>query len=117
MKDIHLYTAPTSNGWKPIIFLEEADIEYDITAISFDKREQKENESLARRRRGELLELLHELLLLRLRRRELRVRLPRGPEDWVQTRGREQSIPGWELLLALIVFDPPNPPSSIKKLF
>jgi GST-like protein len=46
MKDIHLYTAPTSNGWKPIIFLEEADIEYDITAISFDKREQKEKEYL-----------------------------------------------------------------------
>ena len=46
MKDIHLYTAPTSNGWKPIIFLEEADIEYDITAINFDKREQKEKEYL-----------------------------------------------------------------------
>tara|TARA_B100001996_G_scaffold375862_1_gene356358 strand:+ start:105 stop:809 length:705 start_codon:yes stop_codon:yes gene_type:complete len=46
MKDIHLYTAPTSNGWKPIIFLEEADIEYEITAISFDKREQKEKEYL-----------------------------------------------------------------------
>ena len=41
-----LYTAPTSNGWKPIIFLEEADIEYDITAINFDKREQKEKEYL-----------------------------------------------------------------------
>ena len=23
-KDIHLYTAPTMNGWKPVIFLEEA---------------------------------------------------------------------------------------------
>ena len=46
MKDIHLYTAPTSNGWKPIIFLEEADIEYDITAINFDKREQNEKEYL-----------------------------------------------------------------------
>ena len=46
MKDIHLYTAATSNGWKPIIFLEEADIEYDITAINFDKREQKEKEYL-----------------------------------------------------------------------
>tara|TARA_B100001250_G_C19549872_1_gene678527 strand:- start:66 stop:770 length:705 start_codon:yes stop_codon:yes gene_type:complete len=46
MKDIHVYTAPTSNGWKPIIFLEEANVEYDITAINFDKREQKEKEYL-----------------------------------------------------------------------
>ena len=46
MKDIHVYTAPTSNGWKPIIFLEEANVDYDITAINFDKREQKEKEYL-----------------------------------------------------------------------
>ena len=39
--DIHLYTAPTSNGWKPIIFLEEAGIEYDLTSVNFAKREQK----------------------------------------------------------------------------
>ena len=45
-KDIHLYTAPTSNGWKPIIFLEEAGIQYDITSINFAKREQKTPEYL-----------------------------------------------------------------------
>ena len=32
-KDIHLYTAPTMNGWKPVIFLEEAGIEYDLSLI------------------------------------------------------------------------------------
>lgn len=40
-KDIHLYTASTMNGWKPVIFLEEADVEYDITYIDFSKKEQK----------------------------------------------------------------------------
>ena len=45
-KDIHLYTAPTSNGWKPIIFMEEAGVEYDLTSIDFDKREQKTPEYL-----------------------------------------------------------------------
>ena len=45
-KDIHLYTAPTSNGWKPIIFLEEAGIKYDITSIDFAKKEQKAPEYL-----------------------------------------------------------------------
>ena len=41
-----LYTAPTSNGWKPIIFMEEAGVEYDLTSIDFDKREQKTPEYL-----------------------------------------------------------------------
>lgn len=40
-KDIHLYTASTMNGWKPVIFLEEAGIEYDLTYIDFAKQEQK----------------------------------------------------------------------------
>jgi GST-like protein len=29
------------NGWKPVIFLEEAGIEYDLTYIDFSKKEQK----------------------------------------------------------------------------
>ena len=41
MKDILLYTAPTMNGWKPLILLHEADIGYDLVPISFDRREQK----------------------------------------------------------------------------
>ena len=43
-KDIHVYTAPTMNGWKPIIFLEEAGIEYDLTYVDFSKKEQKDKE-------------------------------------------------------------------------
>lgn len=39
--DIHLYTAATMNGWKPVIFLEEAGIDYELTAIDFSKKEQK----------------------------------------------------------------------------
>ena len=40
--DIHLYTASTMNGWKPVIFLEEAEVAYDLTPIDFAKQEQKE---------------------------------------------------------------------------
>lgn len=40
-KDIHLYTASTMNGWKPVIFLEEAGVDYDLTHIDFAKKEQK----------------------------------------------------------------------------
>ncbi len=40
-KDIHLYTASTMNGWKPVIFLEEAEVPYDLTHIQFSKKEQK----------------------------------------------------------------------------
>lgn len=40
-KDIHLYTASTMNGWKPVIFLEEAGVEYELTYIDFSKKEQK----------------------------------------------------------------------------
>lgn len=39
--DIHLYTASTMNGWKPVIFLEEAEIAYELTHIDFSKKEQK----------------------------------------------------------------------------
>lgn len=39
--DLHLYTAATMNGYKPVIFLEEAGIPYDLTYIDFNKREQK----------------------------------------------------------------------------
>lgn len=39
--DIHLYTAPTMNGWKPLIFLHEAEVEYEMTAMDFSKKEQK----------------------------------------------------------------------------
>jgi len=39
--DIHLYTASTMNGWKPVIFLEEAEVAYDLTYIDFGKQEQK----------------------------------------------------------------------------
>jgi len=38
---IHLYTAATMNGWKPLIFLEEAGVEYELTHIDFSKLEQK----------------------------------------------------------------------------
>lgn len=41
MADIHLYTAATMNGYKPVIFLEEAGVEYDLTFIDFAKNEQK----------------------------------------------------------------------------
>ena len=39
--DIHLYTAATMNGYKPVIFLEEAGVPYDLTSINFSKQEQK----------------------------------------------------------------------------
>ena len=39
--DIHLYTANTMNGWKPLIFLHEAEIEYELTPVRFSAREQK----------------------------------------------------------------------------
>ena len=39
--DIHLFTASTMNGWKPVIFLEEAGIAYDLTPIDFANKEQK----------------------------------------------------------------------------
>ena len=44
--DILLYTANTMNGWKPLIFLHEGEIEYDMVPISFSKKEQKAPEYL-----------------------------------------------------------------------
>lgn len=41
MADLHLYTAPTMNGWKPLIFLEEAELPYALTYVRFDRKEQK----------------------------------------------------------------------------
>lgn len=38
--DILLYTAATMNGYKPVIFLEEAGIDYDIDVIDFSKQDQ-----------------------------------------------------------------------------
>ena len=39
--DIHLYTAATMNGYKPVIFLEEAGVPYDLTFVNFANQEQK----------------------------------------------------------------------------
>jgi GST-like protein len=39
--DIHLYTAATMNGYKPVIFLEEAGVPYELTFVDFAKKEQK----------------------------------------------------------------------------
>ncbi|MEM9839347.1 MAG: glutathione S-transferase N-terminal domain-containing protein, partial [Pseudomonadota bacterium] len=44
--DIHLYTAATMNGYKPVIFLEEAGVPYDLTFVNFAKQEQKAPEYL-----------------------------------------------------------------------
>ena len=44
--DILLYPANTMNGWKPLIFLHEAEIAYDMVPIDFSKREQKAPEYL-----------------------------------------------------------------------
>ncbi|WP_022708565.1 glutathione S-transferase family protein [Paracoccus zeaxanthinifaciens] len=39
--DILLYTANTMNGWKPLIFLHEAQIDYELVPIDLGKKEQK----------------------------------------------------------------------------
>ena len=39
--EIQLYTAATMNGYKPVIFLEEAEVPYDLTFVDFSKQEQK----------------------------------------------------------------------------
>lgn len=41
MSEITLYTAPTANGWKASIALEELGIDYDVESLHFDKNEQK----------------------------------------------------------------------------
>ncbi|MCE0506597.1 glutathione S-transferase N-terminal domain-containing protein [Roseivivax sp. GX 12232] len=44
--DILLYTANTMNGWKPLIFLHEAGIDYELAPVDFGKKEQKAPEYL-----------------------------------------------------------------------
>ncbi|MEM1025000.1 MAG: glutathione S-transferase N-terminal domain-containing protein [Myxococcota bacterium] len=39
--DILVYTAPTMNGWKPLIFMEEAELPYELEPINLSKAEQK----------------------------------------------------------------------------
>jgi hypothetical protein len=43
----YVYTSTTMNGWKPLIFLEEAGIEYVLTFIDFGKKEQKSEKYVA----------------------------------------------------------------------
>ncbi|QFT95482.1 Disulfide-bond oxidoreductase YfcG (plasmid) [Roseovarius sp. THAF9] len=38
--DIILYTANTMNGWKPLIFLHEAEVDYDLVNVDFSRKEQ-----------------------------------------------------------------------------
>ena len=38
---IELFTAATMNGYKPVIFLEEVGVEYDLTPVDFSKQDQK----------------------------------------------------------------------------
>lgn len=45
--DILLYTANTMNGWKPLIFLHEAQIDYELVPIDFSRKEQKAPDYLA----------------------------------------------------------------------
>lgn len=52
--DIHLYTAGTMNGYKPVIFLEEAGVPYDLTHINFSKQEQKAPDYLALNPNGKI---------------------------------------------------------------
>ena len=46
MSEITLYTAPTANGWKASIALEELGIDYATVYLHFDKNEQKTPEFL-----------------------------------------------------------------------
>ncbi|MEL7029067.1 MAG: glutathione S-transferase N-terminal domain-containing protein, partial [Pseudomonadota bacterium] len=43
---IHLYTAPTPNGWKASVVLEELGLPYEVRAIDLMKNEQKEPDFL-----------------------------------------------------------------------
>jgi len=52
--DITLYTAATMNGWKPLIFLEEAGIAYDLAAIDFSARTHKTPEFLTLNPNGKI---------------------------------------------------------------
>lgn len=52
--DITLYTAATMNGWKPLVFLEEADIAYNLVSIDFSARTQKTPDFLALNPNGKI---------------------------------------------------------------
>lgn len=52
--DITLYTAATMNGWKPLVFLEEAGIAYDLVAIDFSARTHKTPDFLALNPNGKI---------------------------------------------------------------
>ncbi len=52
--DIHLYTAATMNGYKPVIFLEEAGVPYELTFINFAQQEQKAPDYLALNPNGKI---------------------------------------------------------------
>lgn len=41
VSDLHRYTAATMNGYKPVLFLQEAGLSYDLTVVDFSKRAQK----------------------------------------------------------------------------
>lgn len=51
---IQLYTAATMNGYKPVIFLEEAEVPYTLTPIDFSKQEQKTPEFLGLNPNGKI---------------------------------------------------------------
>ena len=38
MADIRLSTANTMNGWKPLIFLHEAEVEYDLHPLAAPRK-------------------------------------------------------------------------------
>ncbi|WP_440957888.1 glutathione S-transferase family protein [Oceanicaulis sp. LC35] len=52
--DITLYTAATMNGWKPLVFLEEAAIPYTLAAVDFGARSHKTPEFLALNPNGKI---------------------------------------------------------------
>lgn len=52
--DIHLYTAATMNGYKPVLFLEEAAVPYDLTVIDFSQNAQKAPAYLALNPNGKI---------------------------------------------------------------
>ncbi|MEO1285993.1 MAG: glutathione S-transferase, partial [Pseudomonadota bacterium] len=51
---IQLYTAATMNGYKSVIFLEEAEVPYTLTTVNFSKQEQKTPEFLGLNPNGKI---------------------------------------------------------------
>ena len=56
--DIQLFTAATMNGWKPLIFLEEAGVEYDLVSVDFSTRAHKAPDFLALNPNGKIPALI-----------------------------------------------------------